>query len=411
MKKYIILFAVFATTFCGGGEKDASLHSQQHDQQEVAGIHSDHEQTSQELHIPPEKQKAWGIVTAPVSFENIPSTVTLPGVIALNQNRTAHISSFVPGKVISLSADSGYNVRKGQVLVTINSPEFAQAQADFLRARTQYLLSVKEYERAKLLFKEKAIEEKEYLRREAEHEKLTTEYGALGSALHSYGLDHEQIDKLIEKCKAVEEQEYKCEIANPELPIRSPLPGKVIFRDVVIGEHVEPDKVLFTVSDLASPWAFLDAHEKDLPSITEGYTVKIASSLYPERAFPGKITNISSTIDEKLRTIKVRVEIKNSSGFLKPNMYIQGRIEKGSGEQRFMAVPENAVQNLNGSKIVFVMEKDDIFFVRPVQLGRRAGDKRIISQGLNKGDRVVIEGAFQLKAELTKGTFGEAHAH
>ena len=174
---------------------------------------------------------------------------------------------------------------------------------------------------------------------------------------------------------------------------------------------MEPDKVLFTVSDLASPWAFLDAHEKDLPSITEGYTVKIASSLYPERAFPGKITNISSTIDEKLRTIKVRVEIKNSSGFLKPNMYIQGRIEKGSGEQRFMAVPENAVQNLNGSKIVFVMEKDDIFFVRPVQLGRRAGDKRIISQGLNKGDRVVIEGAFQLKAELTKGTFGEAHAH
>jgi cobalt-zinc-cadmium efflux system membrane fusion protein len=331
--------------------------------------------------------------------------------LTVNQNRTAHISSYVQGKVVSYTIDLGDRARSGQALITINSPAFARAQADFLRARANYLLSKKEFERAKMLWAEKAIEEKEYLRREAEHEKLATEYGALGSALHSYGITHEQIDELIKKCKEMGDNEYACEIADPNLPILSPVSGTVIFRDVVKGEHVEPDKILYTVSDLSTLWAILDVYEKDLPHIRMDSHVIITTSIYPGSEFPGKITYISDLIDEKLRTVKIRAEVDNKQGFLKPNMYVQGKIENRLERKDLLVVPEEAIQNLEGEKVVFVREKGDVFAVRHVTLGYKVGNNRIITQGLSEGDRIVVHGAFYLKAEISKTTFGHAHVH
>jgi cobalt-zinc-cadmium efflux system membrane fusion protein len=262
-----------------------------------------------------------------------------------------------------------------------------------------------------MLWAERAIEEKEYLRREAEHEKRATEYGALGSALHSYGITHEQIEELIEKCRTIEETEYQCDIADPNLPILSPISGTVIFRDVVKGEHVEPDKILYTVSDLHTLWAILDVYEKDLPYITEESQVTITASIYPDSEFPGRITYISDIVDEKLRTVKIRVEVDNRQGFLKPNMYIQGRIENLLEQKSLLTVPEEAIQNLDGEKIVFVREEGDKFAVRHVTLGYKIGGARIIAQGLSPGERIVVRGAFYLKSEISKATFGHAHVH
>jgi cobalt-zinc-cadmium efflux system membrane fusion protein len=422
MKKYIVLSTIIFFTFCGAGNKtpSADTHTQdsgsqqdgrgkmtEGEEHEHQGEHEEH----LELHLSADKQKEWGIVLDSVSLQSISSRLTLPGVLTVNQNRTAQISSFVQGKVVSYSVDLGDRIRKGQPLVIINSPEFAQAQADFLRARSKYLLSQKEYERAKMLLAEKAIEEKEYLRREAEYEKLATEYGALGSALHSYGITHEQIDELIEKCKSVEEKKYKCEIADPNLTLYSPVSGTVIFRDVVVGEHVSSTRILYTVSDLKTLWAILDVYEKDLPFINKNSKVVISSSIYPGKNFQGKITYISDLIDEKLRTVKIRVEVDNADGFLKPNMYIQGTVENPREQKDILAIPEEAIQNLEGEKIVFVLEEGDTFAVRHIKLGNRVGDNRIIEQGLEPGDSIVVKGAFQLKAELSKATFGHTHVH
>lgn len=412
MKKYILFLSILVLAFCGGGKKNAP-GEQPVQQGEAEHTHEGEQEGHEhpELHLPPEKQKDWGVGLGMVSKQDISSMLVLPGVLTVNQNRTAHISSYVRGKVVSHTADLGDRVRIGQALVTINSPAFAQAQANFLRARANYFLGKKESERAKMLWAEKAIEEKEYLRREAEHEKLATEYGALGSALHSYGVTHEEIEKLIEKCKEIENKEYACEIADPNLPILSPVSGTVIFRDVVKGEHVEPDKILFTVSDLSTLWAILDVYEKDLPHIRKDSHVTITTSIYPGSEFPGEITYISDLIDEKLRTVKIRVEVDNKQGFLKPNMYIQGKIENRLEQKDLLVVPEEAIQNLEGEKVVFVREKGDIFAVRHVTLGYKVGDNRIITQGLSEGEQIVIHGAFYLKAEISKATFGHAHVH
>jgi len=424
MKKFILFIAILALIFCGGGKTDipAEQHvhtgeeDHTHEGEQVADTLEPEKQEADahehpELHLPPEKQKEWGIGLGTVSKQDVSSRLVLPGILTVNQNQTAQITSYVPGKVVSHSADLGDRARSGQALVTINSPAFAQAQADFLRSRANYLLSKKESERAKMLWAEKAIEEKEYLRREAEHEKLATEYGALGSALHSYGITHEQIEELIEKCNLVEDMEYQCEIADPNLPIRSPVTGTVIFRNVIKGEHVEPDKILYTVSDLSTLWAILDVYEKDLPYIRKDSQVTITTSIYPGSKFPGKITYISDLVDEKLRTVKIRVEVDNKQGYLKPNMYIQGEIENRLEQKDILAVPDEAIQNLEGEKVVFIREEGDIFAVRHVMVGYKIGNNRIVTQGLSEGDLIVVHGAFYLKAEISKATFGHAHVH
>jgi len=344
-------------------------------------------------------------------LQNTSSQITLPGSLSLNSNKTAHITSFVHGQISALSADLGQKVRQRQTIVTINSPDFGKAQADFLQTRAALKHSQQEYERAKMLREEKAIEEREYLRRKAEYEKLSTEYGALGSALHSYGITHEQIDELIAKCDALEYEEYKCEIADTNLPIRSPIAGTVIFRDAIIGAHIEPENILFTVSDLGTLWAILDAYEKDIPYISKDSTVHILSPLYPEKEFLGKITYISETIDRKLRTVKIRVEIPNGEGLLKPNMYIQGVVENRAKTKDVLTVPEEAIQNMDGEKIVFVMESRGVFAARHVQIGNKIGDRRVIMEGLKSGDYLVLKGAFTIKTEITKGTFTHQHVH
>lgn len=404
-----VTIGLLAFTFCGGGEKPPAAAVESHDHEAEAG-EAGHEHA--DLVVPPEKQKAWGIGVGEVRREDLAGVSLVPGVMALNGNRTAHVSSFVTGRIANVAADLGQTVRKGQPLLTVNSPEFAQAQADFLEARTRFNLGQAEFRRAEALWQAKAIEEKEYLRRRAEQEKLAAEYGALGSKLHSYGLTHEEIDKLIEKCRLVETQEYKCEVADPNLPLLAPLAGSVIFREAIVGAPVEPNAVLFTVSDLRTLWAWLDVPEKDIPLVGPDSRVTVRSTLFPGRDFTARIDAVSEIVDEKLRTLRVRAEVDNAPGLLKPNMYVQGVLEHAhKAWTGVLAVPEEAVQTLDGEKVVFVREKDDVFAVRHVLLGDRVGGRLIVLEGLAPGERVVLKGAFTLKSELSKSSFGHGHVH
>jgi cobalt-zinc-cadmium efflux system membrane fusion protein len=412
MKKLIFLISILILVFYGCGKENTPTpaatdnHDHPADEQTHPGDEGQTHGVEDHSHIDisTEKQKEWGIMTGSPLLQNISSRITIPGSLTINSNKTAHITSFVHGQISGISTDLGKKVRRRQILVTINSPDFGKAQADFLRTRAALNLSQQEYDRAKMLREEKAIEEREYLRRKAEYEKLSTEYGALGSTLHSYGITHEQIDELIAKCDALEDEQYKCEIANPNLPIFSPISGTVIFRDAILGAHIEPEKILFTVSDL-------DIYEKDIPYISKDSTVHILSPLYPDKKFPGKITYLGETIDPKLRTVKIRVEIPNNEGLLKPNMYIQGILENQTQDRDVLTVPEEAIQNINGKKVVFVMESRGVFAVRPVQIGEKIGPDRIITEGLDPEDSLVLQGAFTIKAELTKGTFTHQHVH
>ena len=356
------------------------------------------------LAVSPETQKKWGVAVGPVPRVSVSSAVTLPGILGLNQSRTAQISPIVEGKVVEIRADLGDQVRKGQVLLVIHSPVFAQAQSAFLQAHAKLALARKEFERATELIRVEAIQQREYLRREAEFDAATMELGLQESNLHSLGLDHARMDALVKQ--AGSRTGDLSDLAAPNLDVVSPIDGRIIYRDVVVGEHIHPDKTVFTASNLATLWAFLDAREKDLPAIGPSSRVTIHCPVYPDRSFEGRNTQAADVVDEKLRTIKVRVEVANTGLLLKPNMFVQGTIETTAAARQVLAVPEDAIQTIEGEKTVFVRTGDRTFTARPVQVGDRIGASRAISRGLDGSEIVALTGAFTLKSELMKSTLG-----
>jgi len=356
-----------------------------------------------EVKVAADLQKKWGVVTGPVERVTVSGALRLPGAMALNQQRSAHISATLEGQVVTVSADLGDNVRRDQVLLVVHSPAFAQAQSAFLQAYSKRNVARREFERARELLKDEAIQQKELQRRQAEFEAASTEYGLAESTLHSLGWGHPQIEAMVERASKVSTD--LSDLVDPYLRVRAPIDGRVISRDVIVGEHVEPGRLLFAVSDLSTLWALLDAREQDLPLLGSSARVSVESAVYPGRSFDGRVSRLGDVVDEKLRTIKVRVDVPNPGLLLKPNMYIQGLVQTNGKTHAVLAVPEEAVQTIDGEPSVFVLTPARTFAVRPVQTGDVSGRSRTITRGLDGSETVVVAGAFNLKAELLKSSF------
>jgi cobalt-zinc-cadmium efflux system membrane fusion protein len=325
-------------------------------------------------------------------------------VLRLDERRTAQVSSLLEGQVVSLGADLGAAVRQGQVLATIHAPALADAKTAFLQAAARAQLTRREADRARVLLEREAIDAKDAARRQADYEQARIDAGVAESRLHSFGLDQAQVDALLRGAQEPGEGRRADDLADPYLRLLSPVSGRVIARDAIVGQHVVPGPALFTVSDLATLWAVLDAREPDLPFVAGGRAVRIRSSIYADRAWDGRIIHVGDVVDEKSRTVKVRVETANVGLLLKPNMFVQGEVVGADGIRDVLTVPADAVQTVNGEPVVFVRVAADRFAVRAVQAGARTGDRRAILNGLEGSEQVVATGAFSLKAELLKSS-------
>jgi len=371
---------------------------------------------AEEVHLEPGDAETWDIAVGPVEFTDVTGELELPGVLTTNQNRTARISPLVAGQIASVMVDLGRRVERGQTLAELNAPEFTRAQTEFLQAAAQAKLSQKDFERARGLRAQQAIEEREFLRRESIFEQDMARMRAAEVMLHSLGVDEERMRSIslgLDLNVPLEDHSA----VDPLLAIRSPLSGTVLTRDAVLGDYVDPDQVIFTVSDLSSLWAELDAYEQQLPSLASSADVVIRSPLFPDQDFPGRITFISDEVDEELRTIGVRVEVPNAERLLKPNMYVNGFMRVRTPGERHMVVPPDAVQLLEGRQVVFVEEPAEpgedhrVFQAVDVVPGETLTIGRIVLEGLEGSETIVTRGAFTLKAEMTKGAGGHQHVH
>ncbi|MFO7694577.1 MAG: efflux RND transporter periplasmic adaptor subunit [Vicinamibacterales bacterium] len=356
------------------------------------------------IQVTPALQQKWGITTAGPERSAVAATISLPGVLRLNERQTAQVSSLLEGQVVSLGAELGAAVRKGQVLATIHAPAFAQAKTSFLQAAARAELTAREWERARSLLRQEAIDQKEAARREGDFEQARTEAAVAESNLHSFGLDQAAVDALLRRARQPGEGVVRDELAAPYLQLTSPVAGRVIARDVIAGQHILPDRALFTVSDLSTLWAALDAREPDLPHLAAGQRVRLRTSVYAGRTWDGRILHVGDVVDERSRTVKVRVEVPNTGLLLKPNMFVQGEVAGAAGTREVLTLPADALQTINGEPVVFVRTAPDRFAVRPVEPGERAGERRVILKGLDGSERVVVAGAFTLKAELLKSS-------
>lgn len=399
MRSFLAAMMVLPLTACGGPGTTAARSGA-----DVDPARSPGQGRTAGLQVTAALQQKWGVTTAAPSRTAAAAAVTLAGVLRLNERQTVQITSLLEGKVVSLGAELGASVRKGQVLATIHAPALAQAKTALLQAAARAELATREYERARVLLQQEATDQKEAARRKAEFEQASTEFGVAESNLHSFGLDQAGVDALLRRNRQPGEGNLHDELADPYLQLTSPIAGRVIERDVITGQHILPDRSLFTVADLSTLWAVLDAREPDLPFLAAGRLVRIRTTVYPGRAWEGRILHVGDLVDEKSRTVKVRVETPNDGLLLKPNMFIQGEILGAVGTREVLTVPADAIQTINGEPIVFVRAGPDRFAVKPVETAERLGDRRVILRGLDGSEDVVVTGAFSLKAELLKSS-------
>lgn len=340
--------------------------------------------------LKPEAQRLAEIAIEEVTLRSIQTELHVPGTIQPNESRLAHVGSRIPGRIVEVVAVLGDPVEKGQKLAVIDSPELGQVQLELLTARTRSIVAQKAYERAKALVEGKVIGTGEFQRREGEYLSSKAEAQAAEDRLGLLGMTENEIKSLGGE-----------NIARSQVAILAPLAGRVIERHVAIGEVVEPVKTLFTIADLTILWGIADIPEKDLSKIKKGLTTEVSVAAYPEEHFKGKITYLSDSLDPSSRTLKVRVEVDNSKGKLKPEMFASFRILTEETEKA-LAVPKSAVQREGNQTIVFVAHEEKGFEKRVVELDREGQGYYKIVSGLKLGERIVTRGAFTLKSEALK---------
>jgi cobalt-zinc-cadmium efflux system membrane fusion protein len=317
-----------------------------------------------------------------------PDTVKLTGTLSFDPARISHVGPRIQGRIRQVRVDVGSPVQRGDTLALLDSPELGTAQATWTKAVVSREIAGRNLERAARLARDGVVSERRRLELEAELREREAELAAAVQALAAIGADPDSS-------------------APGVFPLRAPLGGEVVEQHATVGEVVGPESDLFAVGDLSRLWLLLDLFESDLSRVRVGTPVQVVVDAVPGRIIDGRIGYVGALVDTASRTIKVRVEILNSTRGLKPGMFARASLVLPAGSGR-IGVPLTALQSLNGRDVVFVKDGPGRFRPRTVKLGPdRAGGWREILEGLSLGDTVVMQGSFVLKAHSLRATFGD----
>ena len=347
-------------------------------------------------------QKQAGISTDKVKRLTRTDRVEAPGILALDEKRTARLGSMVDGMVVKAYVEVGDRVRAGQVLAEMHSHVVHDAWADYRKAvaerrrrETEQTFAGQNEERAKRLLAEKAISQQELRRAEADRgaadellDMAKTEVRRAEEALEHYGVTNAEDP-------SGESGEY--------IPVRSPFHGVVLEKSVTQGTAVTVGTPLFVVANLAELWAVAEIDETQIPLVQAGRPTELRVAAYPGETFAGRITFVSDMVNPKTRRVTVRCQVPNPDGRLKPEMY--AALTLSGGEPReVLAVPAGAIQEIDGEPLVFVRTAKGSFERRDVAVGAEAEGWVEVRSGVKEGEAVATTGSFLLKSELLKGT-------
>ena len=311
------------------------------------------------------------------------------GTITYNADRVAVIAPRAEGRIAAVQSDLGQEVSNGQVLATIESPDVSQTRGDLERARATVSVAKRNYEREKRLFEQEISPQKEMLDAEVVYRSAETDFNGALAKLRTYGATTG---------------------SGGSYGLRTAVAGTVVERNASPGQIVGPTSNVFTVADLRHVWIAVDVYEKDLNRVHRGAAVNVTPTALPNETFKGRVTFAGGVVDTTSRTIKVRVTVENETRRLRPGMFAQVRIMAPSGvtSSGAIALPEIAVQDVNGKPTVFISVAPGRYVARTVTVGNRASGGTVhVTGGVRIGDRVVVKGAFQLKGELMKASLGE----
>ncbi|MGX4641257.1 efflux RND transporter periplasmic adaptor subunit [Massilia sp. SYSU DXS3249] len=328
-----------------------------------------------------------GIVTAKASPASVDTAVTLPGEVHFNEDRTAHVVPRVAGVVESVSAALGQDVRKGQALAEIASPELAELRSAALAADKRVGLARATYEREKKLWEDKISAHQDFLQAEQQYREAQIEAQSARSKLTALGAGSGSgaLNRYV---------------------LRAPFNAVVVEKHLVQGEAVKEDANAFVLSDLSKVWVQIAVSPKDLGTIRVGQSVTIRSPAGGE-AVNGKVSYMGNLLGEQTRTATARVVVDNPGLVWRPGLFVNVSVVRGKKEAA-VTVQADGVQTIEGKPVVFVKAAEG-FQARPVTLGASDGKVVEIVQGLAAGAEYVATGSFVVKAEQGKGSAEHEH--
>jgi cobalt-zinc-cadmium efflux system membrane fusion protein len=341
------------------------------------------------------------VATAQVARHKMTTAMSITGEIRLNENAAVHVSPRIPGIIRAVNVDIGSEVRKDDVLFTVDSVELAQAMSDYEKNRALADLSGKTFRREKRLYEQKVGAENDMIEAQMRFEEYQTARKASEQRLHVLGLSESEIATLSPTNHGS---------LSGALDVRAPMGGTVIEKHAVIGELVEPGKDVMVLANLDTLWMWGGLYERDLGlflrrPIGGGFPVEITVPAFPDTVFRGTLNHIGSVIDEATRTLPVRTVIDNRDRRLRPGMFCQGRILVHTDEE-VLAVPQMALLSDEGVEFVFTHMKDDYFLRVNVTKGREFAEGVEILKGLTVGQTIVTDGAFALKSDVLHAKMG-----
>lgn len=341
--------------------------------------------------LPPDSPKLAQIRVAPVRTLNVPADQVLaPGKLEVNPNRVSNVVLPLPGKIDRVMVRIGDAVKQGDPLVAVESADadtaiaaFLQAEAGLTQAKAAAVKAQADADRLRDLFEHNAVAKKEVL---AAENTLTQALAGVDQSAASRRQALRRIEILGLKPGDIE----------PKVLVRAPISGKILEMSVVPGEYRnDTTSPVIRMADLSTVWVSSDVPESQIRLIKIGERLEIELTAYPGEIFNGRVTRIADTVDPQARTVKVRAELDNRAGRLRPEMF--GKIRHVEAVRPLPAVPAGAVIQGDGQNIVFVEMSRGAFQARRVEVGDRIGDQLPVLQGLKAGDRVVVDGAMLLK--------------
>lgn len=308
------------------------------------------------------KRALANVSTTTIKKQSLSKDIISYGYLDFAEQNRKSISARFNGRIEKLYVTkTGDVIRAGAPLFEIYSPELVQAQNDFIIS----------------LSSNSSIQQ------------------SAKKKLELYGITAAQIQEL-EKTKAVK----------TTVIFYSPIGGTVVEKKVREGMYISEGMQLFDVADFSTLWNISEVYETDIASVHVGSPVTIRLRAYPGKQFAGRVTFISPVVDAQSRTIKVRSEIVNSGGLLKPQMYGETvqHVSLGTG----LFIPADAVINTGKRMVAWVKTSDGMFEARDITLGDKCGSGYKIISGVQEGDEVAVTGGFLIDSESQLKT---THTH
>lgn len=406
---YVTLLVALATAACRGrqqppdeskaGGDTASMPGQAG---KAAAGASETQSVPTTIQLTPAQIEHGGIKWTTVTMGTASGTATLPGEIAPNEDRTVRLGAPARGRVTSVSVRPGDHVTAGQPLVTMQSPEAGTAQSDVAKADAEIVASRAEAQyaaaaraRAERLLALKAIPRQDYDRAIADDERARASLA--------------QAEAEARRARETANQLSAGGTATGEVVVRAPADGVVLSRLAVPGTVVDAGAALVVVTDPASLWVTIAAPEQMAGVFRQGGRLRLTVQAFAHDTFQARVEAVGAGLEPDTRTLSVRATVA-ANGRLKPRMIATVIVDDASGLAAAY-VPEDAVQMLDGTPHVFLVEPAGAagarFVRRAVVIGAREGGRVAVLRGLAAGDVVATTGAFSVKAEFQRGAIAK----